>query len=148
MFEYISDSWLMMGLGIVACLIVNVAPVLLYFKRRREKRRFEEKSSSEIDHAALEAAEKAVLSMNLQEELYKNMTPIKKFSSLHGHDDNSMTRIIEMLHKNDITADYYFTQAAPAGVMSYTGPMGTYQLFVGKDQSEQASQLLKRFLES
>ncbi len=135
--------------------ITNVVYVLAFFtvlywvaRKRRSHAGPTEQNHGVYDQEILSAAELAVKDVNLQEEFAEMYDLLGSYSTLQAYSEDYMIQIVQMLEKNNITADFLFVESGPAGMMSYTQRQGTFELYVQKGMTEVAEEKIRSFVDS
>ena len=86
--------------------------------------------------------------VDLREEFSKTYDFVDSFSTLQGYSEDYIKQIIQMLAKNNISADFIFVESGPSGMMSYTQRQGTFELYVQRGETEVAVEAIRNFMET
>lgn len=118
------------------------------FKRRQRSKNHSPLPLSQTieDPALLRRAEQEANTLNLREELSKNYEYVDSYSTMQGYSEDYMNQLVNLLEQNQINASFIFVDAAPAGVATFIGRnVGTFELYVQKDKSTEAFDIIERF---
>ena len=123
--------------------------VILWFKKRRQRYDyFEAKAQTEEvvgSRDELLAAEKRLKDNpeTLRETLLRDHDLVDRLTTFQGYSREYMTELVNWLRERGIQSDYYFQPSLPLGVAHLAAEDGTFELFVRRDQVEEAMKLLK-----
>lgn len=97
------------------------------------------------DPELLQQAEQAVSSLNLRQELSKNYELLDSYSTMQGYSEDYLNQLVQLLEQNQIHASFIFTESVPPGTTTFLGRSGTFELYVQKDKSDEALDIIESF---
>jgi hypothetical protein len=141
---------------LISIAIILIATLLVVFgwlsRRKRIRRpRLVHSSGGHIEEQAegteedLRRAEEEVrkLAFNPREELLQSHTLFAKFRTTQGYSETYMTDLVRAMEKEGLLCTYLFQETLPYGSISHRH--GVFELYVPRDQVEEAERFLARW---
>lgn len=132
-----------LGLFWITLLVV----FLVRYNMKRQRLKSESSSDKDLieDQNLLSQAEQDVKNVDLKKEISLNYDFFDSYSTMQGFNEDYINKLIKVLEENKIQAVFMFIASGPAGMMRFAVD-GTFELYVQKNKTKEAAEIIKNFL--